>query len=358
MIELFFCGDVFLANTTFNKRIGLGAKVSQLGKDKKIESLHSLAEKSDFVFCNLESPLTNDGEIVKNSSFIGSSNIPQLLTNSCVNIISIANNHILDHGVDKFEETIKILERNGMSFVGKYENGMSNICIFEKNNIKVGYAAFNGVDLHKINNPDLLAELNEKTVKLTLEKMSSLEVDIKVLSFHWGDEYITIPSPDQIKLGHFAIENGANIIVGHHPHVVQPIECYKDGLIMYSLGNCIFDFLQSKQFREGIVVKASINKLLKIEYKVIPILLQETGYFSFRVKHNHNNFAFDKLLDMYYKNEDKYSEYYYRRLKKNRFNERIRMKIHLFKVLFTPIYRNKVIIFKNCISTYLRVKQK
>jgi len=358
MIKLLFCGDVFMANTLFTKSIGLGAKVCELLNDEKIDNIFSLSKNCDYSFCNLESPLTNDKEKAKNSSFIGYSIIPRLLANSKINIVSIGNNHILDHGVDIFEETTNILERNGLFYVGKYENGLSNICILKKNDVKIGYAAFNGVDLHKINNPNIFAELNESTVKLVLEKMISLGVNIKVLSFHWGDEYITIPSSYQIKLGHFAIENGANIIVGHHPHVVQPIEYYKNGLIMYSLGNCIFDFLQSKQFKEGIIVEVSIDESLKIGYQRFPIQLKRTGYFSFRLNENKSENFFENILNVHYDNEIKYNKYYYKMLKKNRFFERIRMKIHLLKVILISNYPDNIYILWNCLSIYSKILQK
>jgi poly-gamma-glutamate synthesis protein (capsule biosynthesis protein) len=216
--------------------------------------LLTIADNSDIVFCNLECPLTKNIEFVKSNSFIGPSNAAKLLKNSKINIVSIANNHILDYGIEIYQETLQILKENNIKWIGEYENGLSNIVIFNQNGIKIAFAEFNEVDLHKINNPNLFAELNEKNVELTLKKMNGFGVNFKVVSFHWGDEYITVPSSHQIELGHFAIDRGANIVVGHHPHVVQPIECYKNGLIMYSLGNCIFDFLQSKQFREGIIV--------------------------------------------------------------------------------------------------------
>jgi poly-gamma-glutamate capsule biosynthesis protein CapA/YwtB (metallophosphatase superfamily) len=96
--------------------------------------------------------------------------------------------------------------------------------------------------------------------------MQSNNADIKILSFHWGNEYIHHPSLGQRNLAYKCIEAGADIIVGHHPHVIQPYEKYKEGHIFYSLGNFCFDNLQSKQTRTGMIAsyigtsKKLINK--------------------------------------------------------------------------------------------------
>lgn len=348
MINLLFCGDIFLANTTFTKKIGLGAKISDLSSNEKIDSLYKLAKNCDIVFCNLETPLTKNQELAKNSSFIGYSIIPQLLINSNVNIVSIANNHILDHGIEKFQETIEILKRFKLTYIGEYKNGLSNIAIFNNSGIRIGFAAFNEVDLHKINNPNLFAELNKNTIKLTLQKMSTFSIDIKVLSFHWGNEYINIPSPHQIELGHFAIDNGANIVVGHHPHVIQPIENYRNGLIMYSLGNCIFDFLHSKEVREGIAVKVKLDNELKMKYEVFQIHLKEGGYFSISeiyksVYYNNVN----NILKLYNLDPEGYFKKYKKLLKKNRLIERIKMKVYFLKLFFMYKSNYRIILLQN-----------
>lgn len=80
------------------------------------------------------------------------------------------------------------------------------------------------------------------------------------MSLHWGNEYIHYPSISQIKLAHKIIDAGIDIIIGHHPHVIQPVERYKNGVIFYSLGNFLFDMLWSKKVRHGMIAKIKFDK--------------------------------------------------------------------------------------------------
>jgi poly-gamma-glutamate synthesis protein (capsule biosynthesis protein) len=104
------------------------------------------------------------------------------------------------------------------------------------------------------------------------------KADIVVVSFHYGEEYFSKPTQFQISISHSAINSGADLVVGHHSHSVQPVEKYKSGWIAYSLGNFVFDQKFSKETMEGLMLKVSIENG-KIE-KVIPIRIKINQFFQ------------------------------------------------------------------------------
>ena len=101
--------------------------------------------------------------------------------------------------------------------------------------------------------------------------------DLVIVSFHWGIEYTTQPKPRQKELAHLAIDSGADLIVGNHPHWIQPVEVYKDKLIVYSHGNFVFDQMWSQKTREGMVGKYYFynNKLIDAEF--FPVIIEDYG---------------------------------------------------------------------------------
>jgi poly-gamma-glutamate synthesis protein (capsule biosynthesis protein) len=104
------------------------------------------------------------------------------------------------------------------------------------------------------------------------------KADIVVVSFHYGEEYFSKPTQFQISISHSAIDSGANLVIGHHPHFVQPVEKYKSGWIAYSLGNFVFDQKFSKETMEGLMLKISIeNSKIK---EVIPIKIKINQFYQ------------------------------------------------------------------------------
>lgn len=133
--------------------------------------------------------------------------------------------------------------------------------IIEKKGIKVGYLGFTDVGPNWLAATDTAAGVvlaSDKEFEEIVRKASE-QADALVVSFHWGDEYTTEFNERQEKLAHLAIDNGAVIVVGHHPHVMQDTETYKGGIIAYSLGNFIFDQAFSKDTREGMLLTVRLK---------------------------------------------------------------------------------------------------
>ena len=174
----------------------------------------------------------------------------------------------------------------------------------------------------------------EKAIS-SLNKMRNFGVDCKVISLHWGwhEEYINIPSPEQIKVARLLIDNGADIIVGHHPHVVQPIEEYKGKLIFYSLGNFLADMIWSKNVRTGMAVNISFEKEKGLKYEIIPLFLGKDfiPHFKDREKFEKHMNKFSIDIKEYDINPNKYTNRRKFQMKSNQYYQRLMMKLFLLK---------------------------
>ena len=332
-VKITFVGDIFPANLHYTIGFGIASQFFKHRGKQWVNALKPFFACSDISFGNLEAPLIEDEQYAATHGFAGSFAFAGFLKDVGINIVSIANNHILEQNVEGFYSTIESLKRNNIHHVGQYVNGISNIEILSCNGIKMGFAGFNAI--HDIPNPDLYANYHKGFVINTLQEMSRLNIDLKIISLHWGNEYINIPSIEQVEAAHEFVDNGADVIVGHHPHVVQPVERYKGKLILYSLGNFLFDMIWSKNVRRGLAVTVTFEKDRKIEYELrslyiekdyTPSILDHDSKFDCFMKKNTN--IVNSLHKAYY---EKYDKVYQRRKKINHLYQRILMKLFLLR---------------------------
>jgi poly-gamma-glutamate synthesis protein (capsule biosynthesis protein) len=198
----------------------------------------------------------------------------------------------------------------------------------------------------------------EENVFSALQEMKSNNIDIKILSFHWGNEYIHQPSLEQRKLAYKCVEAGVDIIAGHHPHVIQPYEKYKEGHIFYSLGNFCFDNLQSIQTRTGMIAslywdmqKKMFTNIHLQGIKLSPkILLQPIHTTKFKKYYD----SIDrKYLQWKSISDEKYACKYKKVLSIRHPIERILMKLYLIKMLIVLPFSEKRKLIKNLINFYI-----
>ncbi len=343
-IKITFVGDIFPANLHYTIGFGVASEFYKHRGKPWVAQLQSFLKENDFVFGNLESPLIDNELFTTNNCFAGNYEFANFLKQIGINIVSIANNHILEQGAEGFYSTIKYLENNQIYYTGKKINETSNIVTVESKNLKIGFAGFNAIQ--DIQNPDLYADYNEEYVLKALKNMNEMDIDYKIISIHWGDEFMNVPSLKQIESAHKFIESGADIIVGHHPHVVQPVERYKSGLIFYSLGNFMFDMIWSKNVRRGIIAKITIEKGKDIIFETIPIFIGRDY-----IPYNTNKKDFEKISKENSSLLNNYSTKEYCKLyeKKRKFNlsyERIMMKLFLLKNLKRLSPQTKSILYR------------
>lgn len=178
----------------------------------------------DCTFVNLEGPLTDVGSPEeKEFAFRGSPDFVNILTEGSVEWVSLANNHSEDYGIAGYERTEEVLTQAGVAFAGDGETSF----LETPGGLKIGVLA-------------VAFGINRETMAEAIGGLRDQGAEIVVVSFHFGTEGSYHPTYDQQSYAHGAIDAGADIVFGHHPHVLQPMETYGDGVIFYSLGNFSF----------------------------------------------------------------------------------------------------------------------
>ncbi len=220
----------------------------------------------NFSVGNLESPFSGSNYIPQTGSLIF--NTPDVnikgLTQNKFKVVSLANNHVLDQGINGLERTINFLNKNGIGHTGAGANlesawqpAMVNTSGIKTCFVGTSYASIN--DGGKSTNNYVARIEDTDTLKLQITNLKS-NCDFIAVLMHAGTEYVQEPNQSQINFAHAAIDAGADIVIGHHPHWVQTIEKYKGKYIFYSLGNFIFDQMWSQETREGLALKIKISK--------------------------------------------------------------------------------------------------
>ncbi|MCL2707794.1 MAG: CapA family protein [Defluviitaleaceae bacterium] len=178
--------------------------------------------KDDLTIVNLEGPLT-DAEEAPDKQFIfkGPPEYIEILNHSNVNAVNLANNHSRDYGERGYNDTVELLKANA---IGHF--GIGTPCLMEVKGVLVGMLGYSGFGTHPLN-------VLGRDIDILREQGAALVI----VSFHWGIEREYYPSDTQERLGRGAIDRGADLVIGHHPHVLQGIEKYKGKYIVYSLGN-------------------------------------------------------------------------------------------------------------------------
>ncbi|MBU4078068.1 CapA family protein [Patescibacteria group bacterium] len=226
-----------------------------------LEKVSDFLKTADITFGNLEGPIVEYPKNFSSNSlkFAFSTSTLKVLTSAGFDVFSLANNHSLNMGNSGLEHTRSFLKDVGILPVGDTINCLEEFVI-EKDNV-VFFAVnktftFNCSDEQVIDN-----------LKLIKEKFPD---KFLIVSIHWGIEYNLSNSPAQQELSHKLIDNGADLIIGHHPHVVQNIEEYKGKLIFYSLGNFVFDQHFSEETQQGLAIKLCLGKKTKT-FQLFPV---------------------------------------------------------------------------------------
>jgi gamma-polyglutamate biosynthesis protein CapA len=199
-----------------------------------------------------------------------------------VDVVSLANNHALDWGRDALCDTRNRLVDGGVSVVGAGCNSDQAVApaFFDMpDGTRIAFIGFSEFDQYGVatDTKSGVAKWDREIMKAAIAGAQS-EADLVFVSLHWGTEYKTTPNPSQVDLAHFLIDSGADVIVGHHPHVVQPTERYNDGYIIYSLGNLVFDQYFSPETMRGLMVQFEI--LDKKIQSITEIPVQMTQYYQ------------------------------------------------------------------------------
>jgi poly-gamma-glutamate synthesis protein (capsule biosynthesis protein) len=204
-------------------------------------------KNADITYISLESPLFAGCPVSPASSFTfcGDARFIDGLTLMGTKVANVANNHFSNYGAEGSQATDKLLKDHGI-----LSSGLGPVAVIDVRGIKFGFIGFNGVG----------RAIDQAALKAGIERARQ-QADIVVVQFHWGKEYERQPMPDRgvptpddpVTIGHNAIDWGADIVIGNHPHWYQGIEVYKGKLITYAHGNFVFDQMWSEETREGVI---------------------------------------------------------------------------------------------------------
>ena len=259
-VNIVFVGDIMLDRGVKSSVIkNFGGDYNQL-----FNNLGEL-KNADILFANLEGTASIKGRNVGSKySFQMDPIVIPALANAGFDILSVANNHVGDWTLISYTDSLAHIKENNILYTG---GGINSIeaekpTIIEKNGIRIGFLGFSdvGPDWMKAttNSAGLLIASDPRFDEII--KNASTKVDTLIVSFHFGEEYKPVHNKRQEYLAHRAIDNGAKIIIGHHPHVIEDTEVYKNGFIIYSLGNFIFDQKFSTDTMQGAILNIKLDK--------------------------------------------------------------------------------------------------
>ena len=227
-VTISMAGDCTLGkDEAFNYSTSLNAYYDMYGPAYFFQNVKSVFDADDLTIVNFEGTLTDstarNGETF---AFKAPAEYAEILTDGGVEAVNVANNHSHDYGDQGFADTKENLKKAGITTFGYNETAL-----MEVNGVKIGLVGI--YELH-----DHLER--EHQVRVNIQKVRAEGADLVFVVFHWGNEKDTVPDANQVTLAKLAIDNGADLVVGHHAHVLQGVTTYKGKTIAYGLGNFCF----------------------------------------------------------------------------------------------------------------------
>ena len=229
------------------------------------QEVEPIFSQDDLTIVNMEGTLTQETSRKENEiyAFKGDEEYAQILTEGSVEATNLANNHSYDYGEKSYTDTIQALEDVGISTFG-----YDRTAIVDVKGVKVGLLGTYELDVHEDCEEDMIENI---------QSLQEQGAQIIIASFHWGIERANIPNEIQVDLAHSAIDHGADLVLGHHPHVLQGIETYKGKNIVYSLANFCFGgnsspsdmdsmiFQQTFTLEDGELIEDNVTNVIPVK---------------------------------------------------------------------------------------------
>ena len=278
-ITLMAVGDIMLGRT-------IGEQILRDGAEIPFSYTANTLQKADIALGNLECAISERGVPEdKTYTFRAPLLAAESLTGAGFDLLTLANNHVMDFGETAFMDTLSVLDAQQIAVVGAGENSQNarRPIILERNGLRVAFLAYLDIPIWNYDYLDWVASANQPGVAWGY--LADIETDVKaaneladvvVVLMHFGIEGDTEPSYQQAVSAHAAIDAGAKLVIGAHTHVLQEIERYNGGVIVYNLGNFVFDEFSGTENKSAIFMAHLTSKGVT-SYKLIPVKLQENG---------------------------------------------------------------------------------
>lgn len=260
VVELVAVGDIMLARQVGERIAQKGARYPFEG-----EGIRPLLAGADIAFGNLECPISTGGvRQDKGIEFRADPAVVEGLTYADFDILSLANNHTGDYGDAALLDTLAYLDEAGILVVGAGETVTlaHRLQIIESNGVRVGFLAYNEIPPRwfaaKGDSPgSAFADLDALREAVSQARGRA---DVVIVSYHWGTEYTPYPTSSQRAIARALSEAGADLVIGHHPHVVQGVGYYPSTFVAFSLGNFVFDQEFSDETQEGLILRSLLDQ--------------------------------------------------------------------------------------------------
>jgi len=257
IVHLVAVGDIMLSRNVGQKMV----KYSDY--QYPYREIYDLLQKADITFGNLETPLIAGPPVHSPSMvFRADPECVSALAWAGFDVLSLANNHIMNKGQTGLDKTLKLLSEEGILGVGAGMNSEEahRAQVIERKGVKIAFLAYAYPGNPEASQDRGGAAIMEKDQLKKDLSYAREKADFTIVSMHAGTEYKRYPNQGQIDFARAAIDLGADLVIGHHPHWFQTVERYKDKYIIYSLGNFVFDQMWSEETREGMIASIYLDK--------------------------------------------------------------------------------------------------
>lgn len=238
-----------------------------------MSNVKNIFENDDYTIVNLETTFTESNFKADKGSgvayhFKGPKEYVNILTSSSIEGVTVSNNHIYDYGEQGFKDTINTLTENNIDYCGEGYKILKEI-----KGIKIGFLGYQGwIDSNELRD----------TIREDIQELRENGAQIVIPYFHWGVEKSFQPIETQINLARYSIDNGADMVLGSHSHVIGTLENYKGKLIAYSLGNFSFGGNFNPSDKRTFILQSKFDfendEIVKIQHKIIPALISSVEY--------------------------------------------------------------------------------
>lgn len=351
-------GDITLGDHPMCMGFGAASRFKKKEPGYPFEHVRGILNESDVCFGNLECTHSETGVDKNNYHSIqmrGKSSDIAGLVEAGFSVVNVANNHSAQHGVECFAQTCESLREAGLLVCGQSASDhlVGAPAIQEVNGVKIAFLGYSLRPRQYFEHDPPYTEGHREGIIHDVKSLRD-KANIVVVSLHWGEEFIQYPSPKEIALAREIVEAGAQLIIGHHPHVLRGIERYKEGVIAYSLGNFVCDMAWDPTLRYSAIFRCTIKENTIEDYNIVPILIDGDyrprpvyGKDGEIIKNMVDSLSNDIYYDInsLYDNEEEYIKI------ADRINRNMRKKSHKFFV--RNVYRYSPRVLLQQIDTYV-----
>lgn len=270
-VRLLAAGDICPGDHYFSLGHGTGSQLA--AGASPFAAIEWLLRDADVRVANLEGPLSASSSNAAGPEadvFRGPPGTAALLRKASIDLVHVANNHVLQHGADAFRTTIALLEAEGIAPVGLVNANGSSPVVKTVNGLVIGFLGYSFVPERYLPGQRLYATAPLSSVLTEIETLKR-RVDLVVVSVHWGEEATALPGQDIVDAAHAMVTAGATLVLGHHPHWFQPLERVGRALIAYSLGDFVFDLFWDRRLVESAILSVDLDSAGVVDHRLIPV---------------------------------------------------------------------------------------